>query len=63
MLEAFRTEIRGMTAKTCSKQQQLARDEMGKEYLNIKKDGTAGDSKRIVLFGAKGDERWMEAMK
>ena len=63
LLEAFRTAVRGMTARTCNKQQQLAKEEMGKDYLNIKKEGAAGDSKSRVYFGVKDDDRWMEAMK
>ena len=63
LLEAFRTAVRGMTAKTCNKQQQFAKDETHTDYLNLKKEGTAGDSKNRIYFGAKGDDRWLEAMK
>ena len=63
LLEAFRTAVRGMTAKTCNKQQQLAKEEMNKDYLSLKKEGQSGGSKLMCYFGAKGDDRWMEAMK
>lgn len=63
LLEAFRTAVRGMTARTCNKQQQLAKDEMSKDCLNIKKDGTAEGTRFLINFCAKGDDRWMEAMK
>ena len=63
LLEAFRTAVRGMTAKTCNKQQQLAKEEMGKDYLNIKKEGQSNGSKLMCFFGAKGDDRCLEAMK
>ena len=63
LLEAFRTAVRGMTAKTCNKQQQLAKEEMNKDYLNLKKEGQSNGSKLICYFGAKGDDRCLEAMK
>lgn len=63
LLEAFRTAVRGMTAKTCNKQQQLAKEEMNKDYLNLKKEGQSNGSKLMCYFGAKGDDRCLEAMK
>ena len=63
LLEAFRTAVRGMTAKTCNKQQQLAKEEMNKDYLNMKKEGQSNGSKLMCYFGAKGDDRCLEAMK
>lgn len=63
LLEAFRTAVRGMTAKTCNKQQQLAKEEMREDYLNPKKDGQNNGVKAEIYFCAKGDDRWMEAMK
>ena len=63
LLEAFRTAVRGMTAKTCNKQQQLAKEEMNKDYLNLKKEGQNNGSKMMCYFGAKGDDRCLEAMK
>ena len=63
LLEAFRTAVRGMTAKTCNKQQQLAKEEMGKDYLNLKKEGQSNGTKLMCYFGAKGDDRCLEAMK
>ena len=63
LLEAFRTAVRGMTAKTCNKQQQLAKEEMNKDYLNLKKEGQSNGAKLMCYFGAKGDDRCLEAMK
>ena len=63
LLEAFRTAVRGMTAKTCNKQQQLAKEEMNKDYLNLKKEGQSNGPKLMCYFGAKGDDRCLEAMK
>lgn len=63
LLEAFRTAVRGMTAKTCNKQQQLAKEEMNKDYLNLKKEGQSNGAKLMCYFGAKDDDRCLEAMK
>ena len=63
LLEAFRTAVKGMTAKTCNKQQQLAKEEMGKDYLNPKREGQNNGVNVHNYFGAKGDERSVEAMK
>lgn len=63
LLEKFATAINGMTLKTCNKQQQLANKEIERDYLNPKVDGLDMGTSITVLFGAQGDNRWIEAMK
>lgn len=63
LLEKFATAVNGMTLKTCNKQQQLANKEIERDYLNPKVDGMDMGTSITVLFGAPGDNRWIEAMK
>ena len=62
LLESFRTECKAMTKATSNRQQQLARDECKTDYF-APPDLAAGDGSIKVLFGIKGDDRWMNAMK
>lgn len=62
LLEAFRTECKALTMATCSRQQQLARDECRCDYFRLEGDST-GDGVLIVKFGCPGDDRWIQAMK
>ena len=62
LLEAFRTECKALTLATCSKQQQLAKEEINRDYFTSEADGP-GDNSIRVLFGCAGDDRWIDAMK
>lgn len=63
LLERFYTAVKGMTLKTSNKQQNMANREVERDYLNPKVDGLAKDSRINCYFGAKGDNRWIDAMK
>ena len=61
LLELFRTECRGMTYRTSSKQQALAKAEVQTDYLAAE-DGKGGPPEIRILFGG-GDDRWIEAVR
>ena len=63
LLERFQTECHALTLETCDKKQQLARDEIKTDYLNPRDGDIDSGSTISVLFGAAGDDRWLEAMK
>lgn len=60
LLEAFRTECKSLTMATCSRQQQLARDECRHDYFALE-DSTKENTLKVI-FGCPGDDRWMKAM-
>lgn len=61
LLEMFRTAVKGMTMKTCNKQQQLATKEAQTDYLSPPGQEDGPPVVRIVFGG--GDDRWIEAMR
>jgi hypothetical protein len=63
LLDRFTTECKGMTLRTCNKQQQLANKEVERDYLNLKEDGLDKGTTIAILFGVAGEDRWIDAMK
>ena len=64
LLEKFHTECKALTNETCDKKQNLAKKETDENHLAPKQvDGQNSAVKVFSYFGAKGDDRSVEAMK
>ena len=62
-LEVFYTEVTALMFATCGKHQSLAKERAKINHLLPEGNDGSGAAEIRILFGAKDDSRWIEAMK